>query len=55
MANKLGENNKILIWGLLGNTESKNTQQSTNNWLKVRMSWASTNSYDKSAWGKILE
>ena len=45
---QLGENNAILIWRLSRNATNKNTLQSTNNWLKVRKSWATKNSYDKS-------
>ena len=48
---QLGENNAILIWRLSRNATNKNTLQSTNNWLKVRKSWASKNSYDKSTIG----
>ena len=47
----VGENNAILIWGLSRNATNKNTLQITNNWLKVRKSWASKNSYDKSTIG----
>ena len=41
MADRLGESNDFLI-------QSKNTKQSTNNWLKVGKSWASKHGYDKS-------
>ena len=54
--------NNILIQSLKENAKNKNTQQSTNNWLKVWKSWASQKGYDESiekyepeALNKILE
>ena len=41
MADRLGESNNALI-------PSKNTKKSTNNWLKLGRSWASSNGYDNS-------
>ena len=41
MVDRLGESNKALI-------QSKNTKQSTNNWLKLVKSWASNNGYENS-------
>ena len=62
MADRLGESNNVLIQSLKENTKNKNTQQSTNNWLKVCKSWASQKGYDESiekdepeALNKILE
>ena len=42
-----GESNNILIQTLKENAENKNTQRSTNNWIKVWKSWASENRHDK--------
>ena len=62
MADRLGESNNVLIQSLKENAKNKNTQQSTNNWLKVWKSWASQKGYDESiekyepeALNKILE
>ena len=62
MADRLGESNNVLIQSLKENAKKKNTQQSTNNWLKVWKSWASQKGYDESiekyepeALNKILE
>ena len=62
MADRPGECNKVLIESLKGNANNKNTQQSTNNWIKVWKSWASQKGYDESienyepeALNKILE
>ena len=41
MADRLGESNNVLIQSLKKNAKNKNTQQSTNNLLKVCKSWAS--------------
>ena len=35
MADRPGESNKVLIQSLKENAKNKNTQQSTNNWIKV--------------------
>ncbi|KAL9987244.1 hypothetical protein ACROYT_G001519 [Oculina patagonica] len=62
MADRFAESNNILIESLKENSKNKNTQQSTNNWLKVWKSWASEKGYDESiekyepeALNKILE
>ena len=62
MADRLGESNNVLIQSLKENAKNKNTQQSTNNWLKVWKSWASQKGYGESiekyepeALKKILE
>ena len=62
MADRLGEINNVLIQSLKENAKNKNTQQSTNNWLKVWKSWGSQKGYDESiekyepeALNKILE
>ena len=61
-ADRLRESNNVLIQSLKKNAKNKNTQQSTNNWLKVWKSWASQKGYDESieknepeALNKILE
>ena len=48
MADRPGECNKVLIESLKENANNKNTQQSTNNWIKVWKSWASQKGYDES-------
>ena len=48
MADRLRESNNVLIQSLKENAKNKNTQQSTNNWLKVWKSWASQKGYDES-------
>ena len=62
MADRFGENNNILIQSLKENAKNKNTQQSTNNWVKVWKSWTAQKGYDDSiekyepeALNKILE
>ena len=48
MADRFGESNNILIQSLKENAKNKNTQQSTNNWVKVWKSWAAQKGYDDS-------
>ena len=48
MAGRFGESNNILIQSLKENAKNKNTQQSTNNWVKVWKSWAAQKGYDDS-------
>ena len=48
MADRFGESNNILIQSLKKNPKNKNTQQSTNNWVKVWKSWAAQKDYDDS-------
>ena len=62
MADRFGESNSILIQSLKENAKNKNTQQSTNNWVKVWKSWAaqkgygdSIEKYEPEALNKILE
>ena len=62
MVDRLRESNNVLIQSLKKNAKIKNTQQSTNNWLKVWKSWVSQKGYDESiekyepeALNKILE
>ena len=62
MADRLRESNNVLIQSLKENAKNKNTQQSTNNWLKFWKSWASQKGYGESmekyepeAMNKILE
>jgi len=45
---RFGESNNILVQSLKENAKNKNTQQSTNNWVKVWKSWAAQNGYDDS-------
>ena len=47
MAGRL-RNNNVLIQSLKENALNKNTQQSTNTWLKVWKSWASQKGCDES-------
>ena len=42
-----GESKIIFIQSLKENAKNKNTEQSTNNWIKVWKSRASENRYDK--------
>lgn len=62
MAERFGESNDILIESLKDNSKNKNTQQSSNNWIKVWKTWAaenghddSTESYEPEVLNKILE
>ena len=62
MTDRLGKSNNVLIQSLKENAKNKNTQQNTNNWLKVLKSWAPQKGYDESiekyepeALNKILE
>ena len=62
MADRFGESNNILIQSLKENAKNKNTQQSTNNWIKVWKSWAAHKGsddrivkYKPEALSKILE
>ena len=62
MVGRFGESNDVLIEGLKDNAKTKNTQQSTNNWIKVWKTWAaqkgnddSIESYEPEALNKILE
>ena len=48
MAGRLRESNNVLIQSLKENAKNKNTQQSTNTWLKVWKSWASQKGCDES-------
>ena len=48
MADRFGESNNILIQSLKENAKNKNTQQSTNNWVKIWKSWAAQKGYDDS-------
>ena len=48
MADRFGESNNILFQSLKENAKNKNTQQSTNNWVKVWKSWAAQKGYDDS-------
>ena len=48
MTGRLRESNNILIQSLKENAKNKNTQQSTNAWLKVWKSWASQKGCDES-------
>ena len=62
MAGNSGESDDVLIQSLRENAMNKNTVQSTNNWVKVRKSWAAQKGHDESiekyepeALNKILE
>ena len=62
MADRLRESSNVLIQSLNENAKNKNTQQSTDNQLKVWMYWASQNGchesiekYEPEALNKILE
>ena len=48
MADRFGESNNILIQSLKENAKNINTQQSTNNWVKIWTSWAAQKGYDDS-------
>ena len=48
MADRFAESNNILIQSLKDNAKSKNTQQSTNNWINVWSAWAEQKGHDKS-------
>ena len=62
VTDRLGKSRNVLIQSLNENSKNKNTQQSTDNQLKVSKYWASQNGYDESiekyepvALNKILE